>query len=168
MGKEVYLSKNAMNQPKFYNNLFARIHLADRWIVAPMLDYGMMVNPVSKQWDEWYAYGGSIRYAINREWGVAGRYEYVHDPNQVVNELITNTVNGFQMHGTAVTLEYIPAPQVTVRLEGRYSRAKDDIYPYENGQKINEDFFVMAAIAIQLKNSNAVKMRTEPGLKDNY
>jgi Putative beta-barrel porin-2, OmpL-like. bbp2 len=168
VGKEVYLSKNAFNQPKFYNNLFARFHVGQRWLVAPMLDYGMIVDPETNQWVDWYAVGGSIRYTINREWGIAGRYEYVHDPNQIINEVITHTPNGFQMQGTTATIEYVPSPQVTVRLEGRYSQTKDYNFPYEKSQTSQHDLFIMAAIAIQLKNSTAVKMRTEPGLKDSY
>ncbi|MBS1544243.1 MAG: outer membrane beta-barrel protein [Bacteroidetes bacterium] len=168
VGKEVYISKNAMNQPKFYNNFFGRIHMGQKWIVAPMVDYGMIVNPNTNQWDEWYAMGGSLRYAITNQWGFAARYEYVHDPNQIINEVITNTPNGFQMKGTTLTLEYLPAPQVTFRLESRLSRSLDPIYPNDTGANEKTDFFVMGSIAIQLKNSAAVKMRPEPGLKDVY
>ncbi len=99
---------------------------------------------------------------------MAARYERVHDPNQIINEVITNTPNGFQLDGSTLTLEYLPAPQVTMRLEGRYSLAKDPIYNYGDNLKSRQDFFVMAAIAIQLKNSTAVKMRTGTGLKDSY
>ena len=157
-----------MNQPKFYNNFFARIHVGRKWIIAPMFDLGFMKNPITNATDQWEAYGGSLRYAITPNWGIAARYEYVHDPNQIVNELITNTPNGFQMHGTTATVEYLPAPQVTMRLESRYSISKDAIYPSDDNSKSRSDFFIMLAIAIQLKNSTAVKMRTEPGLKDDY
>ena len=72
------------------------------------------------------------------------------------------------MRGTTLTLEYLPAPQVTMRLEGRYSNSKDPIYNYGDNLKSREDFFVMLAIAIQLKNATAVKMKTEAGVKDSY
>jgi hypothetical protein len=168
LGNEVYQSKNALDQLKFYNNLFARIYVGKKWIFAPMIDYGMIRNPATQVMDTWHAYGGSVRYALTPEWGVAARYERVYDPNQIINEVITNTPSGFQIHGSTLTLEYVPAPQVMVRLEGRHSLAKDPVYNYGDNQKSRQDFFVMLAIAIQLKNSTAVKMKTEPGLKDNY
>ena len=55
--------KNALNQPKFYNNFFARFHVGKKWIVAPMADFGMIRNPTTQQLDQWYAYGGSLRFA---------------------------------------------------------------------------------------------------------
>ena len=168
VGKEVYLSKSAINQPKFYNNFFACFYLGKRWIIAPMADFGMIVNPTTEQYDQWYAVGGSLRFAPAPAWGIAARYEYVHDPNQIINEVVTNTPNGFQMKGSTLTLEYLPAPQVTLRLEGRYSNAIDQIFNYEDNLKSKQDFFVMLAIAIQLKNSTAVKMRNEAGVKDSY
>ena len=133
-----------------------------------MADIGMMTNPQTAAYDQWYAVGGSVRFAPVPAWGIAVRYEYVHDPHQIINELITNTTNGFQMRGTTLTLEHLPAPQVVLRLEGRYSKARDAIYNHGDGQKKEDDFFVMLAIAIQLKNSTAVKMKTEAGLKDSY
>lgn len=168
IGNEVYQSKNALDQFKFYNNLFARIHVGKRWILAPMVDIGMMRNPITQDLDQWQAYGGSVRYALTPEWGIAARYERIYDPNQIINEVITNTPNGFQLHGSTLTLEYNPAPQVMMRLEGRHSLSKDAIYNYGDGQKSKQDFFVMFAVAIQLKNSTAVKMKQEPALKDNY
>jgi hypothetical protein len=168
VGNEVYQSKNALDQFKFYNNLFARIHVGKRWIVAPMVDIGMMRNPVTQAMDQWQAYGGSVRYALTPEWGIAARYERIYDPNQIINEVITNTPNGFQLHGSTLTLEYNPAPQVMLRLEGRHSLSKDAIYNYGDGQKSKQDFFIMFSVAIQLKNSTAVKMKQEPALKDNY
>ena len=166
VGKEVYLSKDALNQTKFYNNFFARFYLGKQWIIAPMADFGMIKNPTTEQNDQWYALGGSLRFAPVPAWGIAARYEYVHDPNQIINELITNTPNGFQMRGTTLTIEHLPAPQVTLRLEGRYSNAKDQIFNYGENLKSREDFFVMLAVAIKLKNSTAVKMKTEAGVKD--
>jgi hypothetical protein len=79
VGNEVYQSKNALDQFKFYNNLFARIHVGKRWIVAPMVDIGMMRNPVTQAMDQWQAYGGSVRYALTPEWGIAARYERLRD-----------------------------------------------------------------------------------------
>ena len=109
-----------------------------------MADLGMMTNPRTEAYDQWYAVGGSVRFAPVPAWGIAARYEYVHDPHQIINELITQTTNGFQMRGTTLTLEHLPAPQVTIRLQGRYSKAKDPIFNYGDNQKKETDFFCHA------------------------
>ncbi len=167
-GNEVYKNKQATDQFKIYHNFFARIHLGKRWIVAPMLDLGMIQNPFSGNMDQWQAYGGSIRYALNNQWGIAARYESVLDPNSIINEIITNTPNGFQMYGSTFTLEYLPADEVTIRLEGRHSYALDPIFSNNTINKTNTDVFIMLAVAVKLKNWGLIKINQEPGLKDQF
>jgi Putative beta-barrel porin-2, OmpL-like. bbp2 len=166
-GNEIYKSKNATDQFKMYHNIFGRIHIGKKWIIAPMVDIGMIKDPVTEKIDQWESYGGSVRYSVNNKWGVAARYERVHDPNSIINEIITNTPNGFQIHGSTLTLEYLPAEEVTVRLEGRHSSAMDPIFN-EGNTKVNTDMFVMLAVAVKLKNWGLVKINKEPGLKDQF
>lgn len=173
-GNEVYKSKNdslrnnALDQFKLYNNFFGRIHLGKKWIVAPMFDIGLIENPHTTKLAQWESYGGSIRYAITPQWGVAGRYEYVHDPNSIINEIITNTPNGFQMKGATFTLEYLPANEITVRLEARHSNSLDPVFFDDKGGKVREDFFIMASVAVRLQNWGVLKINREPGLKEQF
>ncbi len=95
-GNEIYKSKDANDQFKFYHNIFGRVHIGKKWIIAPMVDIGMIKNPTTGKIDQWESYGGSVRYSVNNKWGIAARYERVHDPNSIINEIITNTPNGFQ------------------------------------------------------------------------
>jgi hypothetical protein len=166
-GNEVYKSKDANNQFKLYHNFFARVHLGKRWIVAPMFDIGMIKNVATDNMDQWQSYGGSVRYAINDELGIAARYERVYDPHSIINEIITNTPNGFQLHGSTLTLEYLPSDEITVRLEGRHSLSLDPIFTNETN-KVDNDLFIMLAVAVKLKNWGLIKINKEPGLKDQF
>ncbi|MBS1553866.1 MAG: outer membrane beta-barrel protein [Bacteroidetes bacterium] len=136
--------------------------------MAPMFDIGLIENPYTTKLDQWESYGGSIRYAITPQWGVAGRYEYVHDPNSIINEIITNTPNGFQMKGATFTLEYLPANEITVRLEARHSNSLDPVFFNDKGGKVREDFFIMASVAVRLQNWGVLKINREPGLKEQF
>lgn len=168
IGNEVYKAKNATDQFKFYHNFFGRVYLGKKWIIAPMVDIGMIENPTTGKLDYWQSYGGSLRYALTDKWGIAGRYEYVHDPNSIINEIITNTPNGFQMRGSTLTLEYLPAEEVAVRFEARHSNSVDPIFFDHTGGKVKEDVFIMLAVAVKFKNWGRIKINNEPGLKDQF
>lgn len=167
-GNEVYKSKNAMEQFKMYHNVFSRFYLG-KWIIAPMFDIGMIKDPITNNMNYWHSYGGSVRYAVSPKWGVAARYERINDPDQIINDIITSTPNGFQMHGSTLTLEYLLNQEATFRLEGRHTLSKDPIFTTHNPyEKINNDFFIMLSIAIKFNHWGLVKVNKDPALKDQF
>ena len=167
-GNEIYKSKSAFEQFKMYHNVFGRVYLG-KWIVAPMVDIGMIKDPITDNMNYWQSYGASVRYAISPKVGVAGRYEHINDPDQIINDIITTTPNGFQMHGSTLTLEYLLNEEATFRLEGRHSLSKDAIFTTNDKTKLSEtDFFLMFSIAIKFTHWGLVKVNKDPVLKDPF
>jgi hypothetical protein len=168
VGNEIYKSKGATDQMKIYHNLFGRVYL-NRWILAPMVDFGMIRNPFTGEMDQWQSYGGSVRYAINHSWGIAARYEYMHDPNSIINELLSPSLtNGFVMRGSTATLEYLPSPEVTVRVEARRTNLNQAAYELSDGTVSQSDYFVMFSVALKMKHQSFIEKKSEPFLKSQF
>jgi hypothetical protein len=167
-GNEVYQSKNALNQFKVYHNLFARIHTG-RWTFAPMFDVCFIDDPVTRKTNRYEAMGLSTRYGVNSKWGIAARYEYIHDPDAIINELVSPQLpNGILLNGSTLTLEYLPAREVTIRLEGRYTSVNNPAFGELNGKFASNDLFIMLSAAIKLKHQSFIEKFTEPFLKSQF
>jgi hypothetical protein len=167
-GNEVYKSRNALNQFKLYHNLFARIY-AGRWIFAPMFDVCTIQDPNTHNNNQYEAMGLSVRYAFNKQWGVAARYEHINDPNAIINELVSpNLTNGFIHHGSTFTLEYLPAPEVTFRFEARYTTLNNAAFEKADGSLTENDLFFMFSGAIKLKHRSFIEKFKEPFLKSQF
>jgi hypothetical protein len=101
--------------------------------------------------------------------GMAGRYEHINDPDQIINDIITYTPNGFQIHGSTFTIEYLPTQETTFRIEARHSLSKDAIFTTDDiNRKSDSDFFLMFAIAIKFKHWGLIKINKDPALKDQF
>jgi hypothetical protein len=167
-GNEVYTSKNALDQFKFYHNVFARVYVG-KWIFAPMVDVCFIDNPITHAKDQYEAYGLSVRYAIDRCWAVAGRYEHINDPQAIINELVSTSLpNGFINHGSTFTLEFVPAFETTFRFEARYTSLNQSAFQKQDGTFTNDDIFFMFSAAIKLKHRTFIEKFTEPFLKSQF
>lgn len=139
---------------RFYNNLFAKIHLHDKWILAPMLDVGwqqQLTNSHNKPWAPWQSYGVSLRYALTTKLGIAARYDRTYDPHTIIPELQTTppTPNGWSHNGYTLTYEYLFNLATTFRVEGRYVKSRDAIFKTDRpGILTDEDSFLMTSVAL--------------------
>jgi hypothetical protein len=138
---------------RYYNNLFAKIHINEDWIIAPVLDVGWEqknhAGKVHKTWAPWQSYGLSARYAIKPQHGIAGRYDRTFDPNGIIPELITNSPNGWDSNGYTLTYEYLFNEMATFRLEGRYVKSKDAVFKTNVAKKFtDEESFIMSQLGL--------------------
>jgi Putative beta-barrel porin-2, OmpL-like. bbp2 len=134
-----------------------------------MFDLGMIKDSISNEMKYWQSYGASVRYGINDKWGIAGRYEHINDLDQIIDDIITYTPNGFQFHDSTLTLEYLPTEETTFRIEARHSLSKDVIFTTDDiNKKSNSDFFLMFAVAIKFKHWGLIKINKDPALKDQF
>ncbi|WAS95501.1 outer membrane beta-barrel protein [Nannocystis punicea] len=127
---------------RHYQNLYYRIWLGKRWLIFPMFDFVMQKNNEKDKYDFVVAPAFSARLAITEKVGIAARYEYLYNKADIVPELRTNTPNGWQSHSGALTLEYLPLPQLTFRVEGRYGANKDAVFRNRANQLVKDDWYV--------------------------
>lgn len=132
---------------RHYQNLYYRIWLGKRWLIFPMFDFVMQKNNTTNRYDFVVAPAFSVRLGITDKVGVALRYDYLYNKADIVPELKTGTPNGWQSHSGTATLEYLPLPQLTLRLEGRYGANKDAVFRDRNNLKVHEDWYAFAGAA---------------------
>jgi Putative beta-barrel porin-2, OmpL-like. bbp2 len=141
VGEEPFQGRT--NQLRIYHNWFGKVQ-AGRFSFMPMLDWGMQKDSL-QVFRHWHAYGLSARYQLPKHFAIALRYERMYDPHNIIPEINAHTLNGFQLHGCTLTLEYIPAPNVVFRVEGRFSDSLDSVFNTQNMEKSRYDSFLMLA-----------------------
>lgn len=132
---------------RHYQNLYYRIWVGRRWLLFPMFDFVMQKNNTTNKYDFVVSPAFSLRFALTEKIGVAARYEYLHNQADIVPELKTGTKNGWQSHSGTGTLEYLPLPQLTLRLEGRYGVNKDAVFRNRLNMPVREDWYVYLGAA---------------------
>lgn len=136
---------------RFYSNSYAKIFVGKRLIFFPVLDFVLQENGFNHSgFDFVVSPAASVRYRIGKNYGFAGRYEYLYNPNDIVPELKTNSPNGWQSHSFTATLEFSPIPQIIFRLEGRYGFNKDAVFRNSINQMVKEDYYGILSFAFQL------------------
>ncbi len=139
---------------RHYQNLYYRIWLGKRWLIFPMFDFIVQTNTPGSNTPGKFQYvvspAFSVRYGITDRVGVALRYDYLYDKADVVPELKTGTPNGWQSHSGTATLEWLPLPQLTMRLEGRYGTNKDAVFRNGFNTFVREDWYVLLGAAFHI------------------
>lgn len=143
---------------RVYHNIFWRYKM-NRWTFVPMLDFAVQLQ--EEQSNEPIAMTApamSIRYAIDKDWAIASRWDMVMDPNNMIPELngklitpsLINTINnpnGWQSNSVTLTLERILNNNLTVRMEGRYALNKDKLFLDGPSRLVNYDGYVLVSMA---------------------
>ena len=127
---------------RHYQNLYYRIWLGKRWLIFPMFDFVMQKNNEKDRYDVVVSPAFSVRLALTEKVGLAARYEYLYNKADIVPELRTGSPNGWQSHSGAATLEYLPLPQLTFRVEGRYGVNKDAVFRDRANMPVKDDWYV--------------------------
>jgi hypothetical protein len=135
---------------RHYQNLYYRIWLGKRWLIFPMLDFIVQKNNMTDRHNIVFSPAFSVRYGITDRVGVALRYDYLYNKADIVPELKTGTPNGWQSHSGTGTLEYLPLPQLTLRLEGRYGTNKDAVFRNGLNALVREDWYVILSAAFHI------------------
>ncbi|TAH22712.1 MAG: hypothetical protein EAZ08_00310 [Cytophagales bacterium] len=153
----VYLGNeydNLKNQSKIrhYHNAYYKIWVGRKWIVAPVIDYVMEQKPINgtgseRGWNFVVAPAFSLRYAVTPKHGIAARWDYVYNPMDIIPELKTNTANGWQSNAFTLTLEYLPLPQLTFRVESKYGINKDAVFRGRYNEPTREDWYGLASFS---------------------
>lgn len=128
---------------RHYHNIYYRIWLSKKLLILPVLDFMIERKPPSQEkgWNKVIAPAFSIRYGLSDKFGVAARWDYIYDKDDIIPELYTGTANGWQSNSCTLTFEYLPMPQLTFRLEGRYGVNKDAVFRGRQNELTREDWY---------------------------
>ena len=95
----------------------------------------------------WYSPVGILRFTPSDKWAVALRGEYFSDAHGVI--VATGTPNGFKTTGLSLNIDYLPQPNVALRLEGRTFNSKDKVF-FKQAGLTNTDTGITFSAALGL------------------
>lgn len=131
---------------RYYHNLYAIFNLSSKLGVTAGFDLGTEQKAKgSSGMNTWYTPVLILKYAIDDKWAMAARGEYYEDKEGVI--IATGTSNGFKTTGVSFNVDYAPASNILIRLEGRNLSSKDQIFIKEADARKN-NLFVAAALAV--------------------
>jgi hypothetical protein len=103
---------------RFFNNFYGIFQFNDAWGLTAGFDVGIQEKGGSVSGtDMWYTPTIMGRYTASEHWRWGARVEYYNDENDVI--IATNASHGFQVLGYSLNVDYLPAPNVMVRLEAK-------------------------------------------------
>jgi hypothetical protein len=143
---------DTINLERFYSNLFLKFQLGKKWQIAPLWDFGIQRDSFDvRKINYWQSASLNFRYQFNDKFNLAARGEFFYDPKEIIHELKTETVHGFQYKSVAMCIEYTFHQYASFRLEAKYSTARDKIYMIKNvPNSSNNDFIVMGQFLFEL------------------
>ncbi len=137
---------DSTRQMRFFHNLYGVINITDKLGLTLGFDIGTEEKANTENGvNTWYSPVAIVKYTINDRWGIAGRLEHYNDKNGVI--IATGTTNGFQTTGYSLNIDYAPAKNILVRLEGRNLSSKDKIFVKDNVAG-NNNSFITSSIAV--------------------
>ena len=131
---------------RFFNDVYGIFHINETWGMTAGFDIGVQekANGASGM-DVWYTPVVMGHCKASDQWRWIARVEYFSDENDAI--IGTHASHGFQVFGYSLSVDYLPAPNVMVRLEAKNLHSKDP--EFVKGQNlVNSDAVITSSISI--------------------
>jgi hypothetical protein len=118
---------DSTRQWRYFHNLYGIFQFTDKLGLTLGFDLGQeQVKKGESKMNTWYTPVAILRYTPVDQWAFAVRSEYYSDGHGVI--ISAGTPNGFKTWGYSANIDYLPAKNMALRLEGRMLNSKDDIF----------------------------------------
>ena len=109
---------DSLRKMRYFNNFYAMYPAGKRWSFTGGFDIGVEQRAKGvAAYHNWYSPVFIAKYTPAEKWAIAGRVEYYRDPGEVI--IRTGTGSGFSAMGGSLNLDFFPAKEVALRLEGK-------------------------------------------------
>ena len=133
---------------RFFNNFYSIFTFSKDISFIAGFDIGIQQRTKnSSQYDVWLSPTFIAQYSLNQNWKTAIRAEYYKDKTGII--IPTGTENGFETTGFSVNCDYLPVPNLALRIEGRWLHSRDKIFKTEN-EFSDQDFFIATSISVNI------------------
>jgi hypothetical protein len=133
----------------YFSNLFAVMQFTSQFGLLAGFDIGMEQSAKeSEKYNTWYVVSAIARYAFTEKWAASLRGEYFDDQYGAVTYL-EKLDNGLRTSGVSINVDYMPVPVVACRLEARWLRSPDEIYP-KNDSFVQDNVFFTISLEVKL------------------
>ena len=130
------------------NHLNTSLNINEHFIIGAGFDIGIQQdNQTSDDWDKWFGTALILRYSIDEQSALAIRYEYYHDPQEVIVTSL-NDFEGYKTSGLTLNYDHRLFDIILLRFEGRWLSSPDQIYPDREERLKNDNFFLLGSIAL--------------------
>jgi len=123
--------RGAYVRRRYFHDFYVTYALNDRLSVAGVFDVGKQETTEYGRYDTWHAGSAFVRYKLADKWFGAARSEYYYaEHGVIISGNITPQFgdSNFRAGGGSLNLDYAPAPNMLLRLEGRYLRGQAPVF----------------------------------------
>ncbi len=118
---------DSLRTRRYFHNVYSIFQFTDKIGLTTGFDIGTEQKAKnSNNYNTWYSPVGILRFTPSAKWAVALRGEYYSDKAGVI--VYTGTPNGFKTSSASVNIDYMPQPNVALRIEGRTFNSKDAVF----------------------------------------
>ena len=121
--------QDSARRRRYFHDFYASYAATSRLNLAVVFDIGQQQAP-GRPADTWHAGSAFVRYAFAKQWTAAARAEYYSaEHGVIITALAPAAANAnVLVRGASLNLDYAPARQVLVRLEGRVLQAGQPLF----------------------------------------
>lgn len=131
---------------RYFADTYITYMLSKHFAVTAGYDIGIQQKSKgSSDYFTWYSPVVILKTIFNEYFSAAGRFEYFHDPSQVI--FATGTPNGFRTLGYSLNIDYQVTSQALLRIEGRSLDSKDAIF-IKGSELKNSNFAITSSLSL--------------------
>jgi len=135
---------------RYFHNFYLTYALTERLSAAAVFDVGKQETFGNGRYDTWHTGAAFVRYRLAEKWYATGRAEYYYAAHGVIiNTISPNSFEAdFKAGGGSLNLDYAPATNVLLRLEGRYLRGQAPVFSRPDNATANSYGNLTSSLAI--------------------
>jgi hypothetical protein len=133
------------SQPQFrmFHDLYAVLLVGQRLKVVAAVDAGWERSADGSSWSRWTAGSFQARRQLADQWYLTGRAEWYADPQSVLTSIQGRSL---EAAGASVNLDFRPAEQALLRIEGKILRNREAAFLSSSGQ-LSQTLAILTASA---------------------
>ena len=151
---------DVLRRMRYFNNFFTQLDLNEQWSLILGVDIGLQEESVDNDdLNHWIVPSLIVQYRINRSWKTAIRAEYFNDDDElIINNPNPGPINilpplspGVNMGSASLNIDFTPAENIALRLEGRSFYSEDDFFVKDEFIRLfsRDNTFITASLAIK-------------------
>ncbi|MBI2967118.1 MAG: porin, partial [Bacteroidetes bacterium] len=131
---------------RYFHDLYAIFQLNDNLAATILLDNGFEEKFDSISEASWMTYMALLRYKPSENFAICFRFERFLDPAGVI--VSTGTPGNYQVSGLSMNVDFSPAKNVLLRVEGKTFSSVDDIFPKGKDVLSDKNFLLTTSLAV--------------------
>lgn len=140
---------DSLKQMRYFHNFYGQFDLSEKWGLITGFDIGWQGHEASQKTRSWNASSVMLRYKLNSKWTVCGRGEHYWDKESVliIPDPDSINANGFRAIGYSLNIDYAPAENMLIRIEGKRFNSPDEAF-LMNNKPSKQNFVITSSMAV--------------------